>query len=327
MTDDIKNIIESLLLVSESPLATDRIKQVIPSADTKEIKDALQMLSYEYEARKGGLFLCEVGGGYQLRTRPEYAEWVRCLIQPKPVRLSKPALETLAIIAYKQPVIRSDIEHIRGVDSGGVIRMLLERKFIRILGRKEIPGRPLIYATTKQFLEVFGLKDLRDLPTPKEIEAFGNSPSENDDVHKPSDGAENSVPEGKDFAGPKETETPLSESDKAEVSPDVKNEDIGSLKETEVSENPFSENDRAEQVAPEETGPPFSENDRAEQVAPEETGPPFSENDKTEMPSELKSIAGQKETDASEKPPSENGNIQMLSEDSEKFDPDGEKNA
>ncbi len=474
MTDDIKNIIESLLLVSESPLATDRIKQVIPSADTKEIKDALQMLSYEYEARKGGLFLCEVGGGYQLRTRPEYAEWVRCLIQPKPVRLSKPALETLAIIAYKQPVIRSDIEHIRGVDSGGVIRMLLERKFIRILGRKEIPGRPLIYATTKQFLEVFGLKDLRDLPTPKEIEAFGNSTSENDDVHKPSDGAENSVPEGKDFAGPKETETPLSESDKAEMSPDVKNEDIGSPKETEVSnekagmpalipfngvfqedrqdlseksrgltsstlrnglilldfplngtsaempsdlenkdsagpkgteaseneraelppdgtqasfsenekaeqpsvpygpketdasetplpENkndsaelppdgesreteapeetgpPFSENDRAEQVAPdgesreteapEETGPPFSENDRAEQVAPEETGPPFSENDKTEMPSELKSIAGQKETDASEKPPSENGNIQMLSEDSEKFDPDGEKNA
>ena len=89
-------------------------------------------------------------------------------------------LETLAIIAYKQPVIRSDIEHIRGVDSGGVLRLLLERKFIRILGRKEIPGRPLIYATTKEFLQVFDLRDLKDLPTLKEIDAFGNPTPDND---------------------------------------------------------------------------------------------------------------------------------------------------
>jgi segregation and condensation protein B len=112
-------------------------------------------------------------------------EWIKRLLQPKPQRLSKAALETLAIIAYKQPVIRSDIEQLRGVDCGGVLRVLLERKFIRVLGRKEIPGRPLIYATTKRFLEVFGLKNLRDLPTPKEIEEFGSSLSE--ELSEPAD--------------------------------------------------------------------------------------------------------------------------------------------
>ena len=113
-----------------------------------------------------------MAGGYQLRTRPEFTEWIKRLLQPKSPRVSKAALETLAIIAYKQPIIRSDIEHIRGVDSGGVLRVLLERNLVRILGRKKIPGRPLIYATTKLFLEVFDLKDLRELPTPKEIEAL-----------------------------------------------------------------------------------------------------------------------------------------------------------
>ena len=173
MTQNIKNIIESLLFAAESPLASDRIRKIVPAADIKEIRSAIQALSEEYETRKGGFFLREVAGGYQICTRPEYTEWVKRLIQPGPVRISKPALETLAIIAYKQPVIRNDIEHIRGVDCGGVLRMLLDRKLVRILGRKEIPGRPLIYATTRQFLEVFNLKDLKDLPTPREIEALG----------------------------------------------------------------------------------------------------------------------------------------------------------
>ena len=124
----------------------------------------------EYAERDGGFVLKQVAGGYQFRTQSRYNEWIKRLIRPNAPRLSKAALETLAIIAYNQPIIRSDIEHIRGVDSGGVIRMLMERKLIRVLGRKEIPGRPLIYATTKHFLEVFELKDLKDLPTPKEIE-------------------------------------------------------------------------------------------------------------------------------------------------------------
>ena len=168
--EEIKHIIESLLFVAEEPLTVDRIKRILVQAESGEIRDAITELTAEYEARLGGFFLDQVAGGYQIRTRPEYTEWIKKLIQPKPLRLSKAALETLVIIAYKQPIIRSDVEHIRGVDCGGVLRVLLERKLIRVLGRKEIAGRPLIYATTKRFLEVFDLKNLKDLPTPKEIE-------------------------------------------------------------------------------------------------------------------------------------------------------------
>ena len=175
--EDVKNIIESLLLVAEEPLTIDRIKNILVQTEKKEIQNALVELHSEYENRKGGFFLREVASGHQIRTRPEYREWIKRLIQPKPLRLSKPALETLAIIAYKQPIIRNDIEHIRGVNCGGILRMLLERKLIRILGRKAIPGRPHIYATTKHFLEVFDLKNLEDLPSPKEISELSDAAS------------------------------------------------------------------------------------------------------------------------------------------------------
>jgi len=171
--DDLKNIIESLLFVADEPLSIEQLKQVLSLSDTKMIRQALNELIADYEGRQGAFTLHEVAGGYQFRSHPDYVPWIKRLLQPKPSRLSKAALETLAIIAYKQPMIRSDIEHLRGVDCGGVLRMLLERKLIRVLGRKEIPGRPLIYATTKQFLQVFDLKNLRDLPSPKEIEALG----------------------------------------------------------------------------------------------------------------------------------------------------------
>ena len=173
--DDLKNIIESLLFVAEDPLSVDRLANAIDLPDKRMIREALHTLMDDYEARQGSFVLREVAGGYQFRTRSQYVPWIKRLLQPKPSRLSKAALETLAIIAYKQPLIRNEIEHLRGVDCGGVLRMLLERKLIRVLGRKEIPGRPLIYATTKQFLEVFDLKNLKDLPTPKEIEALGKS--------------------------------------------------------------------------------------------------------------------------------------------------------
>jgi len=170
----LKPILESLLLIAEEPLSLDKIKPVLPELSGREITTALDQLAAEYDRRNAGFCLSKVAGGYQLRTRPEYTEYIRRLIQPKPARLSKAALETLAIIAYKQPVLRADIERIRGVDSGGVLRALLERKMVRILGRREIPGRPLIYATTRLFLEVFGLKDLTELPSADEIESFSN---------------------------------------------------------------------------------------------------------------------------------------------------------
>lgn len=171
---DLKNIIESLLFVADEPLAVDKLRGILETADGKEIRAALQTLSDEYAARGGGFRLQEVAGGWQIRSRPEYHEWIKRLLQPSPQRLSRAALETLAVIAYKQPIIRADIEHIRGVDCGGVLRQLMERKLIRVLGRREIAGRPLIYATTRLFLEMFDLKDLNDLPTPKEIAELGN---------------------------------------------------------------------------------------------------------------------------------------------------------
>ena len=179
--EDIKNIIESLLFVSQEPLSVDRLKKILEHAETREIRQALEDISIEFDARKGGFYLHRVAGGYQVRSRPEYSTWIKRLLQPKPFRLSKAALETLAIIAYKQPVIRSDVEHVRGVDCGGVLKVLLERGFIRVMGRKEIPGRPLIYGTTRRFLEVFGLETLKDLPTPKEIEELGSAPLETAD--------------------------------------------------------------------------------------------------------------------------------------------------
>ena len=176
--ENLKNIIDSLLFVAEETLSLDRLKKILPQAEAETIREAVAALQAEYDARPGGFYLAEVAGGYQFRSRPEYTPWIRRMVDPKPLRLSKAAMETLAVIAYKQPIIRSDVEHIRGVDCGGVLRQLLERKLIRVLGRKEIPGRPLIYATTRKFLETFDLKDLKDLPTPKEIEDFGKAPLE-----------------------------------------------------------------------------------------------------------------------------------------------------
>jgi segregation and condensation protein B len=175
MDNDLKNIIESLVFVSDSPVDIKIIKKVIPTAETRDIRQAVIELIEIHEARQGGFVLREVAGGWQFRTRSAYKEYVKRLVQPSPSRLSKAALETLAIIAYHQPIIRSDIEHIRGVDSGAILRSLLERKLIRILGKKELPGRPLIYGTTKRFLEVFNLRSLNDMPSLKEIESFGSA--------------------------------------------------------------------------------------------------------------------------------------------------------
>lgn len=178
---EVKRIIESLLFVSREPLTMDKLKSLLPDIETALIHKELHALVDEYKTREGGFYIANVAGGYQFRTHPDCKEWVTRLHQPSPMRISKAALETLSIIAYKQPLIRSDIEHIRGVDSGGVIRNLLDLKLIRVLGRKEIPGRPLIYCTSKYFLELFGLNDIKDLPTLSEIEALGKNQDESSD--------------------------------------------------------------------------------------------------------------------------------------------------
>jgi segregation and condensation protein B len=164
-------ILEALVFVSESPIKPETLAEVLPEWDRAAILNGLDEIKRGCEEDLRGLELVEVAGGYQFRTKPQWAQWVNRLKKTKPVKLSQSALETLAIIAYRQPVIRPTIEMIRGVDSGWVIRSLMEKGLIRIVGRKEIPGRPLIYGTTKTCLELFNLNTLSDLPTLKEIES------------------------------------------------------------------------------------------------------------------------------------------------------------
>lgn len=165
---EIKPIVESLLFVSDVPLRPERISEALEIA-RPQVEQALAALLAEYEEAGRGFVLQQISEGYQFRTRPEYADWVLRLTKTRPVRFSRPALEALAIIAYRQPVTRSEIDYLRGVDSGGVVKTLLERHLIRILGKKDVPGKPLIYGTTREFLEFFGLRDLASLPTLKEF--------------------------------------------------------------------------------------------------------------------------------------------------------------
>jgi segregation and condensation protein B len=169
-TPRLKSIIESLLFVSDVPVSFDRLCGILEEYERDDIRSTLTQLHQEYGNQERGIFLAEVAKGYQFRTREENGEYVRRLVKARGSRFSQSALETLAIVAYRQPITRAEIEYLRGVDSGGVIKTLLEKKLIKILGKKDIPGRPLIYGTTREFLEIFGLKDLKSLPTLREIE-------------------------------------------------------------------------------------------------------------------------------------------------------------
>lgn len=167
-TVDLKAVIEGLLLVADGPVRPDRIALIL-EIEVEQAKLLLQELQEDYAASCRGFGLQMIDGGFQFRTRPEHAEWIRRFRKVKPFRFSRAALETMAIVAYRQPVTRAEIDYLRGVDSGGVIRTLLDKRLIRILGKKDIPGKPLIYGTSKEFLELFGLRDLTGLPTLKEF--------------------------------------------------------------------------------------------------------------------------------------------------------------
>jgi segregation and condensation protein B len=167
--ENIKAVIEALIFASDTPLALEKICIILSGVEKSEIKEALEKLVLEYNERQGGIYLQEVAGGFQFRTRPELSPWVKKLKSTKPHSLSPQAMETLAIVAYKQPIVKSEIESIRGVDVGAPLKGLLDKKLIRIVGRKDVPGKPIIYGTTRKFLEVFNLKDLMDLPNLREL--------------------------------------------------------------------------------------------------------------------------------------------------------------
>ena len=172
--NEMKAVIEAMLFASETPLAPDRLVELLRDrgAVKADIVAALADLRGEYETRQGGFSLQEVAGGHQFRTRPELAPWVKRLKGAKTSLLTPAALETLAVVAYRQPVVKMELDAVRGVDVGGVLKGLLERKLVRIVGRKEVPGKPILYGTTKKFLEVFNLKDLSELPTLREMQSM-----------------------------------------------------------------------------------------------------------------------------------------------------------
>ena len=172
----LKGILEALLFVTADPIPVTRFLALLGAVTKQEVEQALASLSHDYEQEGRGLQLAEVAGGYRIVTKAEFAPWLKRLEKVKaPSKLSRSALESLAIIAYKQPIVRAEVEQIRGVETSGVIRTLLERKLVRIVGRKEEPGRPIMYGTTKFFLEHFGLRDLSQLPPLREFKELGES--------------------------------------------------------------------------------------------------------------------------------------------------------
>jgi segregation and condensation protein B len=178
--DEVRAVLEALIFASPQPLTPREIGKVLGGVPKEAWQAALAEIRADYARDGRGLQLVEVAGGHQITTRPEYNDWVRELLDPRtPTRLSIQALETLAVIAYKQPVTLPEIIDLRGVKSGGVLKTLLEKRLIRITGRKEVVGRPMLYGTTKQFLLHFGLKDLAELP---KIEEFAEVLGEEVDV-------------------------------------------------------------------------------------------------------------------------------------------------
>jgi segregation and condensation protein B len=167
---DIQPILEGIFFVSDSPVRLETLVEILPESNKEEILQGIGRIKTEYEDGSKGVELVEIAGGYQFRTKTRWAEWINRLKKAKTVKLSRSALETLAIIAYRQPIIRPAIEEIRGVDSGWVVRTLLEKGLVKMMGRKDLPGRPMIYGTTRSFLELFGLNALADLPTLKEVQ-------------------------------------------------------------------------------------------------------------------------------------------------------------
>lgn len=242
MSKSLKMIIEALLYAAEKPLNEKEIHAVLPDVKTPDITAALKELCQEYESMERSFTLKEVANGYQFRSRSEYGAYIMKMLQKSPSRLSKAAMETLAIIAYKQPILRHEVERFRGVDVGGILRTLLEKGLVKIMGRKDLPGRPLIYGTSKKFLEVFDLKNISDLPKLKEIKAFGSE----------------------DFTTTTQPDEDSSEPDQGRLWPiNVEQPNHTQTAENVVEDNPVNSQDRADDL---------SEKENADDKPPEEAG-------------------------------------------------------
>jgi segregation and condensation protein B len=172
--DQQRRIVEAILIATPDPISPARIAEVLPRCNPSQVRAIVRDLNEEYVERHAAFEIWEVAGGFQIRSLPEFSPYLRQLQGTRPLRLSQAALESLAVIAYRQPVTRAEVENVRGVDVGAVLRSLLERDLIRVAGHREVPGRPIVYGTSRRFLEVFGLAKLADLPSLREVTELGS---------------------------------------------------------------------------------------------------------------------------------------------------------
>ncbi len=163
-------IVEALILASPEPISAARLGRITPECNAALARDLIRELRETYEKQDRSCEIWDVAGGYQIRTRAEFSGYLQQLHKQRPLRLSRPALETLSIVAYKQPATRAEVEQVRGVDAGAVLKSLMERQLVRMVGHREVPGRPMLYGTTRRFLEIFGLDSLKELPVLRDLD-------------------------------------------------------------------------------------------------------------------------------------------------------------
>ncbi len=253
---EVKQVLEALLFVSERPLSVKELKDILKEdySDIENIENLLNELKTEYEQMDKPYEIKFVANGWTFATRSNFSPWIKKLLKEKSViKLSPPALETLAMVAYKQPITRAEIDELRGVESSGVLDTLLERKLIKIVGRKEALGRPLLYGTTQDFLKHFGLAHLSELPLiedmPKEVQQSDNPPEpelpfegeENMEAHENSkdESAEDTAKKTSDFDDIENNEEPvdLSALEENDLQPDAKTEADSPLNEKNIEKN------------------------------------------------------------------------------------------
>lgn len=218
----LKGAIEALLFISEKPVALEQISEVMEEGvGAVDVKKLIEELREEYDTKQRGMVIVEIAGGYQMLSSPHYVSFVRNFLKTKVrEKLSRPALETLAIVAYKQPVSRGDIELVRGVNSDGVVLHLLDKGLIKIVGKKDVPGRPYLYGTSKLFLEYFGLKSLRDLPKLEDVNLLLANAEQNAAA-----AAEGATPEESNLAASRALDEAEAQAEKANPAPQFSPED------------------------------------------------------------------------------------------------------
>lgn len=255
--DDYKKIIENLLFITDRPLTLAKLSQVAQVNDIALTGELVRMIQQEYAQTNRAIAIVEIGGGFQMSTKPEYGRWVRQLFNEKSsTKLSNAALETLAIIAYKQPITRAEIESIRGVDIVAPLEKIMERGLVRIVGKKDVPGKPLVYGTTEEFLRLFGLNSLSQLP---ELKTFATK-----EVKEIQDDLPFNTPLPK-----ADTILPLEEGDKEITKNSVQTENDT----LDFTTEPKAENNTQEQITPEQEQKTEQPEQTKEEIKNEEEEP------------------------------------------------------